>query len=140
MVFEIAAGVCIGIVLAVLVLRHWKKFLVGSFALLFWGAILGALLIGASFIWQHISTALIYGGAIVCVLVLYGIPFALYNAALRRYPSLSPLVKGDPPWDSAARLPIRLLVMMAIALAVAGIGVGGLFGGVYLAEVVMEAV
>ena len=140
MIIEIASGVCLGIVAAAFLLKNWRSLLDGSLMLIFWALVLAALLFVAAFVWENIAKVLIYSGAFISVIVLYGIPFALYGAALKRYPSLNALVKGDAPWNTVAKLPLRLITMALLAISVATVGVGGLLGGVYLVDLVSRVV
>lgn len=140
MIIEIAIGVCLGIVLAVVILKHWRTILSGNMAGILWFALIGLLLFAASFVWKHISALLIYGGALFSVLVLYGIPFYVYKHVVQRYPVVAGMVRGNPPWNAVKFIGVRLMCLALLALSVAALGVGGLLGGVWLVDLITQAV
>ena len=137
MIFQIAAGVCMGIVAAVVILKNWQKILAAVGGTISWLAIVALLVAMGGGIWavaKNISwqKVLIIAGSFVLVAVLYGVPFIIYGKVIKKYPALETLVRGEPPWNQLKRLPVRLLVMTGVALSVAVIGVGGMLGLVWV--------
>lgn len=132
MVVEIAVGVALGIVLGVVALRYWRQILSSSILILVALLVLGVLLWLGFYFWEKRSTIAIYAGAGLALAVLYGLPFYIYGRLTRAYPGFNALLKGEAPWNAVARLPLRLLVMSLFALTVAGVGIGALFGSIWL--------
>jgi hypothetical protein len=142
MVFEIAAGVCLGIVAAVVVLRYWRQLLKVSWFLVFWVVVVAALSWGGTRVWAHIGGILTTAGtvalAFACILVMMGIPLGGYQYAARRFPGLGALLHGKPPWDRPARVPARLLLMALFAAGVAALGIGGLFAAITIVGWILD--
>lgn len=134
MVLEIAIGVALGIVLAVVALRYWRQILSSSLLLLLLLLILGVVVWLGFYFWEKRSTVAIYAGVALALAVLYGLPFYIYGHVATKYPQLYSLLKGEAPWNVASRAPVRLLIMSLFALTVASAGVGALFGSIWLIE------
>ena len=138
MIFEIAVGVALGIVLGAVTLRYWRQVLASSILLTIVLAMLAAFAVAGFFLWDHRTKVLAYVGAVVLLAVLYGVPFYLYGKAKLAYPKLGVLLKGEPPWNTVARLPARLFVMLIFSVTVAGIAIGGLVGSLWFIEYVAK--
>ena len=130
MVFEVALGVFLGIVLAVVVLRFWRQLALASAAV----ALIALLAVIGLLIWLNLEKAAAFSGVIAMVAVVFGIPFWAYGWISKAYPGLRLLVKGEPPWSSAAWFPVRLLLLLLVAVAIGSLGLGTLFGGLSLLE------
>ena len=134
MIVEIALGVCIGIVLAALVLKNWRQLLAGSVWLLVAAIVVGLLVTVGVLVWLNLEKIAIYVGAVILVVILYGVPFLAYNRVSKKYPSFGLLLRGEAPWNTASRLPVRLVVMAVFAVTVAGFGIGALMASVSLVD------
>ena len=134
MILEIAIGVAFGIILAVVILRYWRHLLSGALQVSAFLLFLGVVLFLGFYLWEKWPRFFIYGGAWLALVVLYGLPFFIYRRVCNAYPQFGALLKGEAPWDISSRLPLRLGVMSLFALAVAGTGIGALFGSVWLFE------
>jgi hypothetical protein len=134
MVVDIALGVCLGIVLAALVLRHWRQLIAGSLTIIAGALVIGFLIFLGTLVWSHFADIATIAGAFVALAVLYGVPFWVYGRVASAYPSFNALIKGDPPWNRPARVPARLLVMAVFAISVAALGIGALLGSVSLID------
>ena len=86
------------------------------------------------YFWEKRATIAIYTGAVLALAVMYGVPFYIYGRITTAYPQFNALLKGEAPWNAASRTPIRLLVMSGFAIGVASIGIGTLFGSIWLIE------
>ena len=135
MVLEIAVGVCLGLVAAVVLLKYWKVILVGLWALIFWAAAIALLITIAVVTWKSLGGRLLaLIGAILVLAILAFLASFVHRAIIMFFPSLEAVLKGSAPWDTAARIPIRVLAIGAFVLAVAGICVGVILGIGYLIE------
>ncbi len=141
MVLEIALGVFLGIVLAAFVFKNWQQFQVALSQLLTISAwlVIGAVVIGllatiAILVLLNLQKIAVVVGALAAVSILYGIPLLAYRKVSERYSTFGLLLKGAPPWDRPARLPLRLSVMAVFAVTVAGLGIGALMAGLYLVD------
>jgi hypothetical protein len=132
MIIQIALGVALGIVGAVVVLRYWRQIFASSVFMLVMLAIVGILVWLGYFVWERRHSVAVYGGALLALAVLYGIPFYLYHRFKTSSPRFNAITQGTAPWDTAARQPLRLLIMAAFALLVAAAGIGALLGSVWL--------
>jgi hypothetical protein len=130
LVFQIATGVCLGMLAAGVIWKNWKVLSRASVALIVWGVILGGLGWAGVWAWSHSKKLLesleLFAGVMLLIGVMYGIPFVAYAGVMRRLPQLGPLVRGEAPWNQLKRLPVRLLVMACIAIGVALLGLGAL--------------
>ena len=134
MILEIAIGVCLGVVLAALVLKYWRQLLASSVWLLIAAVVFGLLITVGILVWLNLEKIAIYVGAILLVVVLYGVPFWAYNKVSKKYPGFGLLLRGEAPWNTASRLPVRLVVMAVFAVAVAGLGIGAMMASVSLVD------
>lgn len=133
MVFEIALGVFIGIVLAAFVLKNWQQvqtamtqLLAASVWLAIGAIVIGILITVGILVWLNLQKIAVVVGALVLVAILYGVPFWTYSRVSKKYPTFGLLLKGESPWDRPARLPLRLSAMAVFAVTVAGLGIGAL--------------
>jgi len=138
MIFEIAFGVALGIVLAVVVLRYWRQILASGTVLLALVLVVGLLIWVGFLAWEKRSSIAVSVMAIFLIGALYGVPFYAYGRILRALPGLTPLVRGEAPWNTLARLPLRLVAMAGFALLIAACGVGVLLGTVWVGEYVSK--
>jgi hypothetical protein len=123
MIIEIAIGVAVGIVLGVFVLRNWRTLIESATSLaLVIGLIVAFGAIG-SFLWKRVEIVATYALAVFLVCVLYGVPLFLYRRFSHRFSSLGALLRGEPPWNTPTRLPLRLVTMILFAFVVAFLGV-----------------
>ncbi|MDQ3773963.1 MAG: hypothetical protein M3461_06155 [Pseudomonadota bacterium] len=141
MIFEIALGVFLGIVLAVLTLKHWKQLvanlqslIAGSFVVFRGLVVFGLLILVGVLVWLNLETIAVFAGALAAVALIYGVPFWAYTRVSTKYPTFGLLLKGEPPWDRPVRLPLRLVVMGVFAVAVAGLGIGALMASLSLVD------
>jgi hypothetical protein len=134
MIFEIGVGVCVGIILAVTILKNSKLLLVSSIWLLVITVLIGLMILTSDFILSNQKIILSAIGALAVFAILYGVPFLIYNQILEKYPSFGILLHGKEPWNKISRLPIRLTIMTIFAVLVAGIGVSGMLVIVSLVE------
>ena len=134
MILEIAIGVCLGIVLAALVLKYWRQLLASSVWLLIAAVVFGLLITVGILVWLNLEKIAIYVGAILLVVVLYGVPFWAYNKVSKKYRGFGLLLRGEAPWNTASRLPVRLVAMAVFAVAVAGLGIGAMMASVSLVD------
>lgn len=142
MILEIAAGVCLGIVGAVALLLYWRRIFSVLAALTVWFIVIGGLVWGASSAWSHRaalkrSTA-IHVLAALAVVAGAAAPLLTYKYAARRYPDLRALLFGEPPWDQAARTPVRYLLILLMAVGGAAIGAAGCFGAARIGDWVVR--
>src|SRR3989338_3326896 len=108
MILEIAIGICLGIVLAALVLKHWRQLLDDAVWLLIVAIVLGLLVTIGILVWLNLDKIAIPVGAVLLVGVLYGVPFWAYKKVSKKYPGFGHLLRGEAPWNTASRLPVRL--------------------------------
>jgi len=140
LVIEVALGVALG-----LALFRYLSQIVGGLIAFGAVAVVLALLVGVVaavglLLWFNLEMVATVLAAMAGVALLYGVPFLLKDRIERRYPSLRALVLGEPPYNRASKLPIRLAVMTPLALVVAGAGVGALLGGVYIVDMLSRVV
>jgi hypothetical protein len=105
MIFQIAAGVCIGIVLAVVILNYWRQILSLSITAAFWLVVVAVALAAIVAVVQNQTIRLVAAG-FGCLLVL---PSAILEYFNRRYPDLA---HGRPPWNRGLKAFARLLVVV----------------------------
>lgn len=141
MILEIALGVFLGIVLAAYVLKNWQEIQAGLSQLLatsVWLVIsavaIGLLIMVGILVWLNLQKIAVFVGALAAVSILYGVPFWAYSKVSEKYPTFGLLLKGEPPWNHLARLPLRVLVMAIFAVTVAVFGIGALMAGLSIVD------
>ena len=127
MIVEITLGVACGIVLAVLVLRHWSSIVRSSLEVLGLIIVLVAVVIGDVFLWdQHTSPVLTNVLAILALISTVAITWRtfelLYFGLSRAYPPYGQLHKGELPWNRGVRVwlrktPVTAVWLFGVALA-----------------------
>lgn len=141
MVLEIALGVFLGIVLAAFVLKNWRHIqaLLSELLALSGWLVVGAIVLGVLaaigvLVWMNLQTIAMFVGVIATLALLYGVPFWIYRGVTKKYPAFDLLIKGETPWNTSCRLPLRLSVMIVFAVTVAGIGIGALMAGLSIVD------
>jgi uncharacterized membrane protein len=112
MIIQIAAGVCIGIVLAVVILKYWREMVGGTVVLsilLSCLLVLAAILAGILIVSKNPE---VRWGAVFLTCMI-GVPGALLGYANRRLPALA---HRRPPWDRGPRALVPFLVMLGAVI------------------------
>jgi len=113
-IFQIAAGVCLGIVVAVLVLINWRVLLKSSIFLLAGMAVLLAVAAAATAIYTHREGVANAARAIFIFGAFFGPAVVILAVANRRSPAFA---YGRPPWDRGFRAYARILFVVAAVAA-----------------------
>jgi hypothetical protein len=141
-VFEIAIGVCLGIIGAYALIRYWQ---------VFWRVALGlaiictVILIGLHVYDQyrehfsHQTSPVPFGfGRIVSALFLFvvcaGIPILAWGEIGERFPKLGAFIAGKPPWNERTHLALRVLVVTVAVVLGAGIFLCCIAGLIWLVD------
>ncbi len=112
MIVEITLGVACGIVLAVLILRHWSFIVRNALVVLGLIIVLIAVVIGGVFLWDQrtlpmLTNVLTILALIATIAITWRTFELLYLAISRAYPRYSQLYNGEPPWNRGVRILLR---------------------------------
>ena len=128
MPFVVAIAVAWGPVVSNLILAYGVLRVVGS--------ALCALAIGGLLLESHPAILNALGLLIlvpVGLTIAFGVPFAIVRGTLRSFPALAAFASAQPPYDGWWLFPIRAVTALVIAVTLATLGVGVLFGIIALA-------
>jgi hypothetical protein len=109
MIIQIAAGVCIGIVLAVVLLNYWRQIVAGTIGLSILLLVGAVVLAGIVTVVKNPDVRM----SALIIACMIGVPALILAYANRRFPALA---HRRPPWDRGARAFVPLLVMLGAVL------------------------
>ena len=113
MILQIAAGVCLGIVAAVLILNYWRRLLRGSMWLLAGLLIVAAVVAGIAAAHPTQETVATWVRTLLIVVVAVSPSYLIVRTVDRRYPAFA---HGRPPWNTPMRSHVRTLFIVVMVL------------------------
>jgi hypothetical protein len=136
MIFKIAVGVFLGIVLAAVVLANWRLLVTVSMIAIRWTIVVALVGAVALLVYvtvqhvEHVSAEKLRIAALIGAFVLFivGVPYAILRVVNRRYPAFA---NGHPPWNSGIRSWMRSIFLFGSV----GVGVLALFIATYIAKI-----
>jgi hypothetical protein len=136
MIFKIAVGVFLGIVLAAVVLANWRLLVTVSMIAIRWTIVVALVGAVALLVYvtvqhvEHVSAEKLRIAARIGAFVLFivGVPYAILRVVNRRYPAFA---NGHPPWNSGIRSWMRSIFLFGSV----GVGVLALFIATYIAKI-----